>query len=279
MFSEKTILIFTGMLEQIDDKQRVYNIAKFISPELREKKIDNVRNLTEYFVNKHRLYDWINSILNNMGYNNLPGIRSFLLELEQNNVFYNYETKCIEIFDRNKKAKENWGLISDGDKIYSCVARLKLDKPDTDEKFIYNEFYNFIKPKALSFHGRIWNFNNGNITIGFYPGDKITNCIDCIIDILLNMCIFNSWISPADKNLNIRISCVTEYINFTKQTKNIYGPAVLMLNLLEDRLENNTIIIHENLYLQLSKQKQNAFQVIGKEGDEYIYNFFYEIGK
>ncbi len=279
MFSEKTILIFSGLLENINNAEELAKIAKSISPEIVSEKINDVKGITDYFFKKNRIYDWINSVLNRIGSANIYGIRQFLQELENDKLFYNHETKCIETFSREKHNCPNWGLFGEGDKVFVCMARIKLTEKKEKQIDLNNAFYNFVSPKIKSFNGRIWNFNKGNFTAGFFPGNKTDACIETAIDILLNMPVFNNWYSPAQDNVNVRISCVADFVNYTNITKNIFGPAVGMINLLEDRMEDNTILIHENLLNQLLPAKQKAFQNNGRIGDEKLFNFFCEIGK
>ncbi len=279
MFSEKTILIFSGLLENIYNQEEILKTAKFIAPEIIYEPVKSIKDITEFFINKNRLYDWINAVLIKIGTANINGIRQFLSELENDRLFYNHETKCIESFENGAKNKPNWGLFSEGDKVYVCMARIKLtDKPAKQEQ-INTAFYNYIAPKISTYNGRIWNYNNGNMTTGFYIGDKTDSCIEAAIDILLSMVIFNTWYNQSEKRVNVRISCVTDFINYTNITRNIFGPAIGMLNLLEERMEDNTIIIHENLLKQLHPLKQKAFQNNGNIGDEQVFNFYTEIGK
>ncbi len=277
MFSDELILIFSGISEQIADQRRLVQIAKQIDPRLPNSMVADHRILTSYFRNNHRLYDWMNAVLKNISTANIPGIRNFLYQLEKINIFYNHNTRCLERLDKPEARKANWGLLSEGDSAYVALSRIKLENPKSVNSTTQENFYHFVRNIIPKNYGRIWNEKSGNITAGYYPGDKVTFCIESAFSILLNAIFFNLDL-PEENFLRIRISCAVDFINYSHDTKYISGEVIKKINALENYMQYHSIIIPESMFLQLEEKHQPFFKVTGIVDPEPIYQFVYGIG-
>lgn len=276
MFKDKIILMFSGMLENIADQNKLLKIAKLLDPDLPVNFIPDHRFITSHFRDNNRIYDWINGVLKRISAKNIPGLRKFLQALEQENKYYNHQTKCIEVLDTENRNSSNWGLLSENSREYISILRFKLNT--TNKNDINNKFYDFITPIILSHNGRIWNKNGPNVSAGFFIGDKIENGIDAAVEVLLNFIFFNLDTNNLKNNLNIKISFSSGFINFFTETKNIHGNAINTMDLLEKELIENTIIIPEYTYNQLEDYKQSFFIKGKKVKEKNYYKFKYEIG-
>lgn len=277
MFNDELILIFSGIVEKIANQKRLVQIARHIDPALPDSMVADHRILTSYFRNNHRLYDWINAILQNISTANIPGIRSFLYELEKAGLFFNHDTKCIEVLDKQKAKMPDWGLLQEGETAYAAIARIKLESTYDNDNEISDNFYKYAAKIIPKSYGRIWHQKSGNITAGFFPGDKVTLCLEVAFSILLN-CIFFNLDLPINNFLQIRISCACDFINYSKETKYISGEVIRKINAMENLMQYNSVIIPESMYQQLEEKHQSFFMDTGVNEPEKIYQFSYKIG-
>ncbi len=207
----------------------------------------------------------------------LIGLENILYRLSRTGVFFDFNKRRFSNISDEKKLLVNWGSLKDGKEYPMIVASIdicansdlvKKYKPAVMEK-IYYQFWEYLKKKMVQYDGRLWSWAGDGGLMAFRNDKGPTFAIECLLDILLTMPVFNAWPTKTiEEDIKIRIGADMGDIKFFEDTGRIISDIINYAAHLEKLgTQPNGLSISEEIYNNLgSKIKLMFGEKINFEG-------------
>ena len=218
---------------------------------------------------------------------NFEGMEHLLYRLSSAGIYFDFDKRKLLSSDNDKKLLKNWGSLKEGKEYALTIASIDIcDNSSLVRKYktpvieeVYYYLWEFIRKKCEHHDGRIWSRNGDGSLLAFRNDKNPVSGIECCMEILFSLPIFNSSISKKIQDeINLRIGIDSGLVKFYNDTGSIISDVINYASKLEKKGTcPNGLSVSENAYENISPALKNMFRSkIDFEGKtSYTFSFDY----
>ena len=220
---------------------------------------------------------------------NFVGIEHLLYRLSSAGIFFDFDKRKLLSFDNEKKLLKNWGSLKDGKEYSLTIASIdicdnsslvKKHKTSVIEE-VYYYLWEFIRKKCEHHDGRIWTRNGDGSLLAFRNDKNPVSGIECCMEILFSLPIFNSSISKKMQDeINLRLGIDSGMVKFYNDTGNIVSDVINYASKLEKKGTcPNGLSVSESAYEYITPIMKKMFRSKIDFGGKTSYTFSFDYCK